>query len=175
MTTPLETRYRRLLAAYPSEHRRVYEDEMLGVLMAGSRPGQRRPGLAEAADLLWSGLRARVDRSRSSLREGAWPDAGAVVGLLGAAVLAAVPAYRLFAGSTFLSAGYPMHAYVLDGLLLDVTVRFAAWLAVVIAVVVGARRVAAGLGVVAAAVEVGALARWSTQLPDRLVARRRAG
>ena len=35
-----EIRYRRLLALYPREFRREYEDEMLGVLMTDPRPGQ---------------------------------------------------------------------------------------------------------------------------------------
>ncbi|MGW5162218.1 hypothetical protein ACWEPN_42680, partial [Nonomuraea wenchangensis] len=43
----LETRYRRLLAAYPRDHRARHEEEMLGVLLAGARPGQTRPRPAD--------------------------------------------------------------------------------------------------------------------------------
>ena len=50
----LEGGYRRLLALYPAEHRRAHEAEMLGVLMTGARAGQRHPGVAESADLIWT-------------------------------------------------------------------------------------------------------------------------
>jgi hypothetical protein len=56
----LEERYRRLLAWYPRSFRREQEAEMLAVLMAGARPGQRRPGLLETADLLRSALGMRL-------------------------------------------------------------------------------------------------------------------
>jgi hypothetical protein len=56
----LERGYRRLLAWYPPEFRRENGQEILAVLMAGAREGQRRPGLAEAADLIRSGLWMRV-------------------------------------------------------------------------------------------------------------------
>lgn len=56
----LEGRYRRLLAWYPRSFRREQEDEMLAVLMAGARPGQRRPGLLETADVLRSALWMRL-------------------------------------------------------------------------------------------------------------------
>ena len=54
----LEQGYRRLLAWYPRAFRRDHADEILGVLMAGAGEAQRRPRPAEAADLLWSGLKA---------------------------------------------------------------------------------------------------------------------
>lgn len=56
----LERRYRRLLAWYPRTFRRENEEEILAVLMAGASDGQRRPGLAEAADLMRSGLSMRL-------------------------------------------------------------------------------------------------------------------
>lgn len=56
----LERRYRRLLAVYPWEHRRAYEEEMLAVLLADARPGQRRPTAADAVNLIGAGLRARL-------------------------------------------------------------------------------------------------------------------
>ena len=64
----LEWRYRRLLAWYPRSFRREQEDEMLAVLMAGARPGQRRPGLLETADLLRSALGMRLLLAMTSLR-----------------------------------------------------------------------------------------------------------
>ena len=48
----LERGYLRLLRCYPAGHRDVHGEEMLGVLLAGARPGQRRPGLAESASLI---------------------------------------------------------------------------------------------------------------------------
>ncbi len=56
----LERAYRRLLAWYPREFRRENEQEILAVLIAGAPHGQRRPGLAEAADLIRSGLWLRL-------------------------------------------------------------------------------------------------------------------
>jgi len=68
----LERAYRRLLGWYPREFRRENEQEILAVLMADAAPGQRRPGLAEAADLicsgLWLWLRPSVPRSARTVR-----------------------------------------------------------------------------------------------------------
>ena len=59
-TTALDRRYQRLLACYPREFRREHEQEMLGVLMAGVREDQRRPGFAESVDLAAGALRMRL-------------------------------------------------------------------------------------------------------------------
>ena len=68
----LERGYRRLLAWYPPEFRRENGQEILAVLMAGARDGQRRPGLAESADLIrggmWMRLRPSVPRSARTVR-----------------------------------------------------------------------------------------------------------
>src|SRR5262249_60634103 len=56
----LERGYRRLLAWYPRAFRREHEEEMLAVLLAGARPGQQRPSLAEAVNLIISGLGVRL-------------------------------------------------------------------------------------------------------------------
>ena len=68
----LERAYRRLLAWYPRKFRRENEQEILAVLIAGAPHGQRRPGLAEAADLIRSGLWLRlwpsVPRSARTVR-----------------------------------------------------------------------------------------------------------
>jgi hypothetical protein len=53
----LERGYRRILACYPRAFRRESEEEILAVLMATAREGQRRVGLAEAADLIRGALR----------------------------------------------------------------------------------------------------------------------
>ena len=52
----LERGYRRWLACYPPACR----PEILGVLMDGARDDQRRPGLAECADLIRGGLVLRM-------------------------------------------------------------------------------------------------------------------
>jgi hypothetical protein len=66
----LALRYRRLLAAYPEPFRREREDEMLAVLMAGARPGQRWPSLKETADVLRSAIRMRAQHAMTGLRAG---------------------------------------------------------------------------------------------------------
>jgi len=69
----LERGYRRLLRCYPAGHRDVHEEEMLGVLLAGTRPGQRRPGLAESANLLGGAVRIRL-RGTSPGSAAQWRD-----------------------------------------------------------------------------------------------------
>jgi hypothetical protein len=73
----LERQYRRLLACYPCEFRRENTEEILGVLLATAAAGQRRVGLAEAADLIRGALRARL-----RLRAGCPPTARAAVRLM---------------------------------------------------------------------------------------------
>ena len=67
----LERGYLRWLRWYPKEFRREHEAEILGVLMACAREGQRRPELMECLDLtrsaLWLRLRPRVPRSDRSV------------------------------------------------------------------------------------------------------------
>jgi hypothetical protein len=68
----LERTYRRLLGWYPREFREENGPEILAVLMADAPQGQRRPGLAESADLirsgLWMRLRPSVPRSAPTVR-----------------------------------------------------------------------------------------------------------
>lgn len=71
----LQRRYERLLRWYPPSHRERHGDEMLGVLLAAARPGQRHPGRAESANLITGALRIRLraaldgsaDQSRDTL------------------------------------------------------------------------------------------------------------
>jgi hypothetical protein len=83
----LEQRYRRLLAWYPRAFRRENGPEILAVLMACARDGQRRPGLAEYANLIGNGLLLRlrpgVPRSARTMRAAVWlMYAGAAVSTL---------------------------------------------------------------------------------------------
>ncbi len=77
----LECGYRWLLAAYPAAYRRVHQEEMLAVLMTAAPHGSRRPGIGEAADLIWGALRVRCQPSRNGAEPG-WRDALAVVSVL---------------------------------------------------------------------------------------------
>ncbi len=60
----LERAYRRLVACYPRSFRRESAEEIIAVLLATAREDQRRPSLAEAADLLRGALRMRLGLSR---------------------------------------------------------------------------------------------------------------
>jgi hypothetical protein len=68
----LERSYRRLLGWYPRAFREENGPEILAVLMAEARDGKHRPGLAESADLirsgLWLRLRPSVPRSARTVR-----------------------------------------------------------------------------------------------------------
>jgi hypothetical protein len=66
----LERRYRRLLRCHPPGHRQVHREEMLGVLLATARPGQRAPGARQTVNLVACGLAIRARRALSSLFEG---------------------------------------------------------------------------------------------------------
>jgi hypothetical protein len=83
----LERRYRRLLRCYPPGHRQVHREEMLGVLLATARPGQRAPGARQTVNLVACGLAIRARRALSSLADEAWQDALAVVSLITPALM----------------------------------------------------------------------------------------
>ncbi|WP_327040946.1 hypothetical protein OG400_26390 [Micromonospora ureilytica] len=139
----LERRYRRLLAAYPWEHRRVYEDEMVAVLLAGARPGQRRPAVADVRNLVGAGLRARLRVGARGFTEPSWADAATVTGLLVAVVLLALAGKALLdqlVRAPSMPPGFsPRGPDLVDWL------RVAGWAGVCAAVLVGWRWVAAAL------------------------------
>jgi hypothetical protein len=84
----LERRYRRLLAWYPVEHRRMYGEEMVGVLLAGASTGRHRPGFTEAIDLLRGAALVRIRSAVSGQAErGSWADALALASLLTAPLM----------------------------------------------------------------------------------------
>lgn len=80
----LERRYRALLACYPADHRRTYGEEMIGVLLTSAPEGTTRPSIADTADLIGGGIRARSRRLRSADggSGGAWRDALAALSIL---------------------------------------------------------------------------------------------
>src|SRR6185369_169459 len=88
----LERRYRRLLRCYPPGHRQVHREEMLGVLLATARPGQRAPGARQTVNLVACGLAIRARRALSSLADESWQDALAVVSLITPAVMLIIAA-----------------------------------------------------------------------------------
>jgi len=92
MTDPagLERGYRRLLAWYPAAFRREQDDEMLAVLMAGARQGQRRPGLVESVDLIRSAVGMRLRLTGSGSQDRPWPDALAMFSVAGPLLLATI-------------------------------------------------------------------------------------
>ncbi len=99
-TQTLARRYRRLLAWYPAAHQQAHGDEMLGVLLAAARPGQRRPGLATTADLVAGALRIRVRALLRAGREIRAAEVLAVLSMLLPLLLSA--AGRLTVGIAFL-------------------------------------------------------------------------
>ena len=84
MTTSggLEGGYRRLLRWCPPSYRCRHEEEILGVLMAAAQPGQRRPGVRESLDLLWSALRIRMRITLRGADSQPWAAALALVVLV---------------------------------------------------------------------------------------------
>ena len=59
-TASLERGYRRVLACYPKAFRQENTEEILAVLVASAKEGQRRIELAECAALVRGGLRMRL-------------------------------------------------------------------------------------------------------------------
>jgi hypothetical protein len=85
----LERRYRRLFACYPASYRATSEDEMLGVAMAGTKPGQRWPTWGEVRSLILGGARTWLGELLSGIRGPAWGDACAVFAFMAAVLLSA--------------------------------------------------------------------------------------
>jgi hypothetical protein len=75
----LERRYQRLLRCYPPSHRAAHREEMLGVLLAAARPGQRMPGASQTLNLVACGL---AIRARRALTAASWQDALAILSLI---------------------------------------------------------------------------------------------
>lgn len=145
----LERRYRRLLRCYPPAHREFHREEMLGVLLATARPGQRTPGLGQAVNLAACGLAIRVRRIPGWLAAEAGQDALAVVSLITPAVVVILTAlgWGAQAAAFATAARVPFWSQVLlvppsPG---EWVVAMIAWLAVVLLGLTGARAAAAAI------------------------------
>jgi hypothetical protein len=101
-----ERGYRRLLACYPARFRSEHGEELLAVLLAGARDGQRRPGLAESASLLRSGLGMRLRPDASPTARQGWANALAAFSLAGPVFLLATTVLVMLAGSHSLVGGH---------------------------------------------------------------------
>lgn len=91
----LEGKYRLLLTCYPAEHRRVYGEEMIGVLLAATPSGQRRPGLADTLSLFGGGLRVRLRGLMTGSLDPAWSNALALSTLIAPVLLATLAWQRI--------------------------------------------------------------------------------
>ena len=159
----LEQRYRRWMAAYPDAYRAVREEELVGVLLARSAPGQRRPRPAEVIDLVRAGTTARLHGFRGSARHRAWDGAGGVVGVLLAIALCTPGTvfltYRL---SDIWATGVWAEALGWDPSLLHGWYVPALWLVVVALLLAGRTRPAAAVAWVAVAARIVASATVAT-------------
>ena len=143
----LERRYLRLLRCYPPSHREFHREEMLGVLLAAARPGQRTPGLRQAVNLAACGLAIRVRRIPGWLAAGAGQDALAVVSLIAPAVVFILLALGWGAQAATAAARVPFWSQVLlvPPSLVEWVVVMIAWLAVVLLGLTGSRGAAAAI------------------------------
>jgi hypothetical protein len=173
----LERRYRRLLRCYPPSHRAAHREEMLGVLLATARPGQRMPGASQTVNLVACGL---AIRARRALTAGPWQDALAVVSLIAPALMLIIAALD-FAVTvreivTVDHAYPPAVPFWQLGLVPELGGPAAAmigWLAVVLLALTGRRRAAAAVASVPLALDLVVLltvviqrtGAWSGGLP----------
>jgi hypothetical protein len=145
-----ERHYRLLLACYPREHRRMYGQEMLGVLMDDGATDRRRPRVRDVSALLAGALRARLRCSSRALAEPRWRDAAAATGLLAALVLLGYALRPVLLGLGIVVTGLHRtgrwHWAHTDGLIAwHSWPRMTAWAVVLILAAVGRRRAAAAL------------------------------
>jgi hypothetical protein len=149
----LERRYRRLLACYPGEHRAVYQEEMLGVLLDGAGPDRRWPTAGETVSLLADALRSRWRRLGRQLTAARWRDAIAIVSLIAPAIPLVIGIRNLILISGIdAQLGYVERAPHLGPSVWGPPVG---WALVVLAALTGPRILAAALGWIALLMEAG--------------------
>lgn len=163
----LERRYRRLLRCYPPSHREAHREEMLGVLLAVARPGQRTPDLWPTVNLVACGLAIRARRALSWLAAGEpWQDALAVVSLIGPVLMLIIATLDLVVavqGAVALNQDIAAHgiAFAAPFWQLGLVPRLGGpaavmigWLAVVLLGLTGRRRTAAAVACIPLALAV---------------------
>lgn len=158
--TPLELRYRRLLALYPAAYRREYEDEMVTVLLADSEPGPPRPSFATTLDLVLGAVSVRLRATRRSLAGDAWRRAAPLAANFIFLLLAvrAVPVLAFLTTVTGAPPGWRM------GLVMTAA-GCAVWLIPFALFVTGLRRLAtAAAGTLTAAVVLGTVFGYAPML-----------
>jgi hypothetical protein len=175
----LERRYRRLLRCYPPGHR----EEMLGVLLATARPGQRAPGARQTVNLVACGLAIRARRALRSLAGETWQDALAVVSLITPALMfissalgfAVAIREAVVEHHAYPAAGPFWQPWLVSFLGGPATVMIG-WLAVVLLGLTGRRRAAAVIASIALALALFSLlavvirnGAWSGGLPMFLI------
>jgi hypothetical protein len=127
-----------LLACYPRAFRRENGQEILAVLMACAPDGQRRPGRAESADLIRSGLRMRlrpgVPRSARTVRAAVrLMYAGAAVSTVNLIIVLAfigdIKAHHAVLGHSLTAAQVSqLNTFVITELIVSCLVPIALWL-----------------------------------------------
>jgi hypothetical protein len=149
-----EQRYRLLLELYPSDFRREYADEMIGVLMADPRPVRKH-----AASLLSGAVAARL---RQTLDGPEWRRAALTVQLFGAILLCAL-ALRRLAMTGQMMVSYPSSVWPPFDMI-DV-IRVVAWGTVVAAAFAAMRGLAVPAALVGLGCEIAAPARTYLDTP----------
>jgi hypothetical protein len=145
MNERLERDYRRLMTLYPAAFRHEYGEEMIGVLMEHAGPNQRRPSLADLADLLKSGLAARFRLLGHARPDDSWREAASVLGTVVAVALLTL---------TVRSTVHALASQASFSTLPDIWLaRGIGWAAVVLLLIVGARPLAAATGFLIVAAE----------------------
>lgn len=134
--TELERRYRRLLRLYPAEYRHANEDEMLGVLLEASKPGQLRPTTRESWDLVRGAFAIHARRIPRTIKRD-WSDAFAIVSLFGCVLVAM--AFGMLAGG-FLLLNLIEHGGRWNTVYLPLAAAAAIWPTVVLLALAGRRR-----------------------------------
>jgi hypothetical protein len=156
----LERRYRRLLRAYPASYREQRSDEMVAVLMSAAEPGRRSPSLAEAADLVQSGLRTRVTFARRDLgapvSTRAIRHAGLVMLVVATAVAGAVVVGVTVLGYTVFQPGQLSNQTYPEAVRIGVGVVLGAFPAALFAQLTGRSRIGRNLATLGALGSVGA-------------------
>jgi hypothetical protein len=174
--TALERRYRRLLRCYPPSHRAAHWEEMLGVLLAAARPGQRAPGARQMVNLVACGL---AIRARRFLTGGPWQDALAVVSLIAPVLMLVIAVLNVALTTREIVAtdqAVPFWRLGLVPMLVGPAAVVIGWLAVVLLSLAGRRRAAAAVASVPLALTLANLlvdvrhwtGAWASGVPEFL-------